>query len=181
MARARRRQSEIVFRTHGGKRRGAGRKPVGERAGVSHAARGEVSSRAPVLVTLKMKKHVWNLRTKRSLARLLPAFLAVCERFGVRLVHFSVLSSHTQPLDIVGLLDNPISFQPAETPWRTIRDRNAEPLAFPAPWRLPARSGLLPFCFLVAPLGRPDSLRLRSASEARWGRAAPGRVPIKGQ
>ncbi|MDQ3034780.1 MAG: transposase [Myxococcota bacterium] len=94
MARARRRQKEIVFRTHGGKRRGAGRKPVGERALVSHAARGDVSSRAPVLVTLKVKKRVWNLRTKRAFARLLPAFLAVCERFGMRLVHYSVQGDH---------------------------------------------------------------------------------------
>jgi REP element-mobilizing transposase RayT len=94
MARARHRQKEIVFRTHGGKRRGAGRKPTGERAGVSHAARGDVSSKAPVLVTLKMNKRVWNLRTKRAFARLLPAFLAVCERFGMRLTHFSVQGDH---------------------------------------------------------------------------------------
>jgi REP element-mobilizing transposase RayT len=94
MRRARDRQKEIVFHTRGGKRRGAGRKPAGERAGVSHAARDDVSSRAPVLVTLKMKKHVWNLRTKRAFARLLPAFLAVCERFGMRLTHFSVQGDH---------------------------------------------------------------------------------------
>jgi REP element-mobilizing transposase RayT len=94
MARARHRQKEIVFRTHGGKRRGAGRKPAGERAGVSHAARSDVSAEAPVLVTLKMKKRVWNLRTKRAFARLLPAFLAVCERFGMRLTHFSVQGDH---------------------------------------------------------------------------------------
>nr|MDQ3036426.1 transposase [Myxococcota bacterium] len=94
MTRARHRQKEIVFHSHGGKRRGAGRKPVGERAGVSHGVRDDVSSRAPVLVTLKMKKRVWNLRTKRAFARLLPAFLAVCERFGMRLVHFSVQGDH---------------------------------------------------------------------------------------
>ncbi len=47
-----------------------------------------------MLVTLKMTKRVWNLRTKRAFARLLPAFLAVCERFGLRLVHYSVQGDH---------------------------------------------------------------------------------------
>ncbi len=47
-----------------------------------------------MLVTLKMKQRVWNLRTKRAFARLLPAFLAVCERFGMRLVHYSVQGDH---------------------------------------------------------------------------------------
>ncbi len=92
--RARHRQTEIVFRTRGGKRRGAGRPPAGEKAGVSHAVRGAVSSREPVLVTLKMRRHVWNLRTQRAFARLVPAFVAACERFGMRLVHFSVQADH---------------------------------------------------------------------------------------
>ncbi|MDQ3037106.1 MAG: hypothetical protein M3Y87_32225 [Myxococcota bacterium] len=47
MTRARHRQKEIVFQSHGGKRRGAGRKPAGERAGVSHAVRDDVSPERP--------------------------------------------------------------------------------------------------------------------------------------
>ena len=94
MAKARAPQREIVFHTRGGKRRGAGRKPVGERAGVSHAARPALSGREPVLVTLKMRPHVWNLRARRAFERLLPAFFAACERLGMRLVHFSVQHDH---------------------------------------------------------------------------------------
>src|SRR5262245_20180575 len=88
------RQASIVFRTHGGKRRGAGRKPKGARAGVSHATRAPVTRRQPVLVTLKMGKHVWNLRTRRAFERLVPRFAAARERLGMRLVHFSVQRDH---------------------------------------------------------------------------------------
>jgi REP element-mobilizing transposase RayT len=47
-----------------------------------------------VLVTLKVRRHVWNLRTRRAFARLVPAFVAACERFGMRLVHYSVQGDH---------------------------------------------------------------------------------------
>jgi putative transposase len=87
-------QTEMVFVRHGGKRRGAGRKPNGERAGVPHAARPTLTGREPVLVTLKMRKEVWNLRTRRAFARLVPTFFAARERLGMRLVEFSVQSDH---------------------------------------------------------------------------------------
>jgi len=44
--------------------RGGGRKPTGERAGVSHDKRPELSSRDPVHVTLKTVPEVGKLRTK---------------------------------------------------------------------------------------------------------------------
>jgi putative transposase len=69
---------------HGGKRRGAGRKPSGDRAGVPHATRPPLSGREPVLVTLKMRRHIWNLRTRRAITR----------RFGMRIAHFSVQRDH---------------------------------------------------------------------------------------
>jgi REP element-mobilizing transposase RayT len=94
MRRARARQAEIEFRTHGGKRRGAGRKPAGEHAGVSHRARPALSGREPVLVTLKVRAHVWNLRTERAMERLEKAFLAARDRFGMRIVHYSVQRDH---------------------------------------------------------------------------------------
>ncbi len=54
-------------RTHGGKRRGAGRHPNGERAGVSHHGRDDVTRETPVHVTLRVLPHVWNLRSRRAL------------------------------------------------------------------------------------------------------------------
>lgn len=87
-------QKEIVFNAHGGKRRGGGRPPRGERALVSHASRPTLTGREPVLVTLKMLKHVWDLRTRRAFGRLMPTFLAARERHGMRLAHYSVQNDH---------------------------------------------------------------------------------------
>ena len=47
----------------GGKRRGAGRKPKGERAGVSHAKRPEINPRHPLHVTLKLEAGISTLRS----------------------------------------------------------------------------------------------------------------------
>lgn len=83
-----------MFRTHGGRRRGAGRKPNGERAEASHAARPKLSGREPVLVTLKVKREGWNLRARRAMTLVLPALEAVLEKVGLRIVHFSVQHDH---------------------------------------------------------------------------------------
>ena len=54
------RQKAFVFRTWGGKRKGAGRKPVGAKAGVPHVEREVLAPRFPVHVTWRMEKGVWN-------------------------------------------------------------------------------------------------------------------------
>jgi REP-associated tyrosine transposase len=41
-----------------------------------------------------MRKEVWNLRTHRCFRALQRAFARGCERFGFRLVHFSVQGNH---------------------------------------------------------------------------------------
>jgi REP element-mobilizing transposase RayT len=94
MVRARSSQTAIDFRTWGGKRRGAGRKPKAERAGVSHGARPELTGRHPLLVTLKVRREVWNLRARRAMARILPALAAVMTKNGMRVVHYSVQHDH---------------------------------------------------------------------------------------
>lgn len=94
MARKRhRRPQQLSLPTHGGKRPGAGRKPEGDVARVAHAARPVLSGREPVLVTLKVRKDVWNLRAQRMMRALLPALFAARESL-VRLVHFSVQHDH---------------------------------------------------------------------------------------
>ncbi len=82
-----------MFRIHGGARRGAGRKPKGERPLVAHAARAALSGREPVLVTMKVLRHVWNLRARRAIERVLPALAAATER-GLSLAHYSVQRDH---------------------------------------------------------------------------------------
>lgn len=87
-------QLSIVFPTWGGKRKGAGRRPSGRRAGVSHRARPRVSPARPAHVTLKVRRDVPNLRAQRSMQVLRAAFAKGKERAGFRLVHFSVQYDH---------------------------------------------------------------------------------------
>jgi REP element-mobilizing transposase RayT len=96
MGRKKTAQTQLAFRTRGGKRRGAGRKPCGSIAGVSHRARPASYAREPVLVTMKVRREVWNLRTQRVMRRLLPALLAAGAR--LRIVQFSVQSDHVHIL-----------------------------------------------------------------------------------
>ena len=91
------RQTELIFRTWGGKRKGAGRKRQGEdtrRDRVPHRRRPVHNGRHPVHVTLRVRKDVPRLRTRRMYAAIRKAFLLGCERFGFRLVHYSVQHNH---------------------------------------------------------------------------------------
>ena len=58
-------QLDLPLRRWGGKRRGAGRKPKGTRAGVSHRPRPALASRYPVHVTLRLHDEAPNLREGR--------------------------------------------------------------------------------------------------------------------
>ncbi len=84
-------QREFRFRQHGGKRKGAGR-PTGTR--VSHATRPQFRHATPVHVTLRVKSHVWNLRSGRSFRRIAACFARARGRFGMRLIQFSVQGNH---------------------------------------------------------------------------------------
>jgi REP element-mobilizing transposase RayT len=81
-------------RTHGGERRGAGRRPAAERAGVSHHGRDEVTSETPVHVTLRVLPHVWNLRSGRSLAAISSAVAGMKRWREFRVVHFCLQGEH---------------------------------------------------------------------------------------
>jgi putative transposase len=94
MPAAKRKQLSLELRSWGGKRKGAGRKPTGARAGVPHAARPRLSKHHPVHVTWRVLPHVWNLRSRRSFRVLSDAFARACDRRGFRLVHFSVQGNH---------------------------------------------------------------------------------------
>jgi putative transposase len=87
-------QRAFKWRTWGGKRKGAGRKPAGARAGVAHEERPVLAPRFPVHATWRMTKEVWNLRTRRCFRVLERAMYAGATRFGFRLVHYSVMGNH---------------------------------------------------------------------------------------
>lgn len=88
------RQGELAFSRWGGKRRGAGRKPNGPKAGVAHRTRAALAARFPVHVTTRLREGLPSLRREATLRVLHEAFFAGMDRFGFRLVHFSVQSNH---------------------------------------------------------------------------------------
>jgi len=94
MGRRRAKQIEIDYRTHGGARAGAGRKPAGDKAGVRHRRRGKLGGAAPVLVTMKLLAGVANLRNQRRFGLVLRALRSASERLDTRIVEFSVQHDH---------------------------------------------------------------------------------------
>ena len=87
-------QQTFAFVRWGGKRKRAGRKPTGERAGVPHRARASFAARYPVHVTVRLKKGLPSLRRKGAWRVVRRAFAIGGERFGFRLIHYSVQSNH---------------------------------------------------------------------------------------
>jgi len=83
------RQREFGFTNWGGKRRGAGRKPKGERSGVSHAKRPKLAAR----LTLRLREGLRTLRADDSHALLKAAFAAGSHE-GFRVIDYSVQSTH---------------------------------------------------------------------------------------
>lgn len=80
--------------TWGGPRSGAGRKTGRERPAIPHVSREPVRAYQPVHVTLRMAKHVWNLRSERSLLVIHSALCGAQRRASFRVVHFSIQGNH---------------------------------------------------------------------------------------
>ncbi len=78
----------------GGARAGAGRKPKGRRAGVSHRTRERLAARFPVHVTCKLREGLPRLRNKCAYVVLKHCFGKGRDRFGFRLNHYSVQGNH---------------------------------------------------------------------------------------
>jgi len=86
-------QLQLGFRTWGGRRKGAGRKPAGRRSGAPHVARPEHQARHPVHVTLRAVSRLASLRRQLVFTEMGRAFArASGERF--RVAHFSVQTNH---------------------------------------------------------------------------------------
>ena len=86
-------QQDLPFRRWGGLRKGAGRKRKAPRPQVPHRPRARFRNGA-LHVTVRVLQEVWNLRTHRCFRALRRAFERGCERFGFRLIHFSVQGNH---------------------------------------------------------------------------------------
>ena len=78
-------------RTWGGRRRGSGRKRSGAIARVGHRTRPAVTRHLPVHVTLRVREHVWNLRSARCHGVIAAA---LGEARALRVVQYSVQGDH---------------------------------------------------------------------------------------
>ena len=87
------RQTGFVFRTWGGARKGAGRKPAGAKAGAPHTRRPKVDDRVPLHLTMRVAG-VPSLRSQQCIKVMRAAFRGGKERFGFRLVHYAVQPNH---------------------------------------------------------------------------------------
>ncbi|MCY2959361.1 MAG: hypothetical protein NTY35_04280 [Planctomycetota bacterium] len=85
---------QLALFLRGGTRTGAGRKPAGEHALVAHAPRARVTRHTPVFVTTKLVEGLPNLRRESTLALLRRTLAAGADRFGFRLVEYSIQSTH---------------------------------------------------------------------------------------
>ncbi|HWO22569.1 MAG TPA: transposase [Kofleriaceae bacterium] len=84
----------MIFRTHGGKRRGAGRKPKGKRPGAAHVARAEHDPRHPVHVTLRVVGSAAGLRRKDTYLALREATIVTARREDFRIAHMTIQRDH---------------------------------------------------------------------------------------
>ena len=87
------RQTSLVFRTWGGARKGAGRKPTGAKAGAPHTRRPKVDARVPLHLTMRVAG-VPSLRSQQCIKVMRAAFSGGKERFGFRLVQYAVQPNH---------------------------------------------------------------------------------------
>ena len=83
------------FRTHGGRRKGAGRRRVlsGKRR-VSHRRRRSFSARFPLHVTTRIRDDVPRLRNGKLCRVIRRALIAVLDEAGFRVCEFSVQRNH---------------------------------------------------------------------------------------
>jgi len=88
------RQEMLVFSRRGGRRKGAGRKPKGDRPGVPHVRRESFPRGTPIHVTVRVLKGVPNLRSRKARRVVFQAFAAARERLGMRLTQYSIQANH---------------------------------------------------------------------------------------
>jgi REP element-mobilizing transposase RayT len=87
-------QVEMTFRTHGGQRRGAGRKRTAKLACERHVARPEHDARHPVHVTIRVVANVDGLRRKDIYLAVREATIVTAKRKDFRIVQLSIQRTH---------------------------------------------------------------------------------------
>ncbi|MEI6225189.1 MAG: hypothetical protein WCS72_10570, partial [Deltaproteobacteria bacterium] len=88
------RQIGLPLPSRGGRRPGAGRKPKRGEPELPHVARPRLSRHHPVHVTLRLRPHVWSLRSQRGMAVVEAALRGAVDRPDFRVTHFSAQGNH---------------------------------------------------------------------------------------
>jgi REP element-mobilizing transposase RayT len=92
--RHRARQIELRFRSHGGARPNAGRKPSSPRPPVHHVKRPIVPRGCPSHVTLRVRRGVPSLRNRRFIREFQSSMRTAGERGEFRVCHYSIQRDH---------------------------------------------------------------------------------------
>jgi REP element-mobilizing transposase RayT len=88
-------QTDFQFpESRGGSREGAGRKRTSACSRVAHRTREALNSRNPLHITLRLVRNLPSLREGRAHRAFLDALPAGADRFGLRVIHYSVQSNH---------------------------------------------------------------------------------------
>jgi putative transposase len=87
-------QQAFEFKSWGGARVGAGRKPKGREPGASHEKRPKILARHPLHVTLRLQSGLGSLRRRETFRVVSAALTSGSSRFGFRVVQYVVLTNH---------------------------------------------------------------------------------------
>jgi REP element-mobilizing transposase RayT len=87
-------QLELEFRSHGGAREGAGRKPASKRPPIHHVKRPKVPMGSPAHVTLRVRPGVPSLRNRGFIRDFQATLRRGCERGEFRVCHYSIQRDH---------------------------------------------------------------------------------------
>jgi REP element-mobilizing transposase RayT len=108
-------QAAFEFPKRGGKRKGAGRPrtrphPGLVGPGVAHLRRPDFAARHPVHVTMRLQNGIGYLRSHRQAKAVESALRDARERFGVRIIHYSIQGNH---LHLIVEAENPAALSRA--------------------------------------------------------------------
>lgn len=87
-------QLDLPVRTHGGARKGAGRKRKASRKRVDHRARRTIDRNHPVHVTMRFRAGLPSLRERGPMSTIRNVLVAARGRFDLRVIEFAVLWNH---------------------------------------------------------------------------------------
>lgn len=82
-----------LFR-NGGKRRGAGRKPVGPRANTSHRSRPEIEASQALHITLRIAPEIGCMRRRETFRAIRDASKTAAKHEAFRIVHLTIQGTH---------------------------------------------------------------------------------------